>query len=82
MIAPNTPEGKRMIWQQDKLKPQPSWWKPQPTWNSINGFMIQMLRNGDYECWQGTTWLGISGLLGGAKNLCEMHAGQRDGGCV
>lgn len=72
-----------MIWQQDKSKRQPSWWKPQPTWNSINGFMIQMLRNGDYECWQGATWVGISGLLGGAKNLCEMqHASQRDGGCV
>jgi len=72
-----------MIWQQNKSKRQPSWWKPQPLWSSSDGFMIQMLRNGDYECWQGTTWIGTSGLLGGAKHLCEMqHAGQRDGGCV
>ena len=58
-----------MTWTQHKqTSPRRTWWESGP-------YVVQALANGDYEAWCGAEWLGISGLLGGAKNLCALHAG-------
>jgi hypothetical protein len=39
--------------------------------------MVQMSRDGWYECWVDGTLIGECGGLGGAKNMCEMREGQK-----
>lgn len=61
-----------MTWKQHKQT------NTRRTWYTSGTYIIQSLRSGDFECWYGASelgsiYLGSAGLLGGAKNLCEMH---------
>jgi hypothetical protein len=43
------------------------------TWYTCDPYTIKATSRGDYEARYGDIYLGSAGLLGGAKNLCEMH---------